>query len=70
MNELCPAATALVPGSAAGYDHHCLYRDEFSAIKRLRARAYACWFIYRLACIPLFGIWEKQLAPAIEADSF
>jgi hypothetical protein len=31
---------------------------------------YACWFIYHLACIPLFGIWEKQLAPAIEADCF
>lgn len=31
---------------------------------------YACWLVYRLACIPLFGIWEKQLAPAIEADSF
>jgi hypothetical protein len=31
---------------------------------------YACWFIYRLACIPLFGIWDKQLAAAIEADSF
>jgi hypothetical protein len=31
---------------------------------------YACWFIYRLACIPLFGIWEKQLGPAIEADCF
>ena len=26
---------------------------------------YACWFIYRLACIPLFPEW-KDFAPAID----
>lgn len=26
---------------------------------------YACWFIYRLTCIPLFPQWKSQVAPQI-----
>jgi hypothetical protein len=29
----CPAAMALLRGSPTGYGHHCLYRDDFFAIK-------------------------------------
>lgn len=27
---------------------------------------YACWFIYRLICLPLLNCWEDQVAPQIE----
>jgi hypothetical protein len=30
---------------------------------------YACWFIYRLTCLPLFPHWKEHVAPAIDADT-
>ncbi|WP_162249560.1 DUF4209 domain-containing protein [Rhizobium sp. Root149] len=31
---------------------------------------YACWLIYRLACLPLVRYWKDQVAPAIEVAAF
>ena len=42
---------ALVRGGPASHDHHCLYRDEFSAIGRLRSRS---------GCVPLLGRGKRM----------
>ncbi|GAD09839.1 hypothetical protein GFGA_1c0914 [Gluconobacter frateurii NBRC 103465] len=31
---------------------------------------YACWFIYRLTCLPLISVWKSHVAPQIEDLSF
>jgi hypothetical protein len=37
---------------------HCFHADVI----------YACWFIYRTCCLPLFPYWSEHVAPAIEAQ--
>jgi len=35
---------------------HCFHADVI----------YACWFIYRISCLPLFPYWSEHIAPSIE----
>lgn len=37
---------------------HCLSHDAM----------YACWFIYRVTCMPLFQHWTEHIVPAVESE--